>query len=98
MVKGTKVKNNSNALSEITAKGKVNLLKGEYKGVGDQVVYTIATKDTAVLTGPNSEVTDKKGSLARSPRVVVSLAGDKMAVLEGAGDQRAVSKYKVVKQ
>ena len=84
------------SVQEITAKGKVSVTRGDSRGRGDQAVYDADTQQV-VLTGANAEVTDGEGSTTSGPRITASVSGDKMTLVEGSGNQRAVTTHKVNK-
>lgn len=84
-------------VSEITAKGNVVVTRGAGRGVGDQAFYD-AVAQRVILTGPNAEVQTGDGNFTRAPSITISLAGDRMAVVEGAGTKRAVTRYQVPPQ
>jgi LPS export ABC transporter protein LptC len=92
-----KVNRKDGAVSEIVAKQGVVITRGDTHGSGDQAVYTDAAGQI-VLTGRAARVTDNSGSEVSGPRIVVSVTGDRMAVVEGSGGERAVTKHKVPPQ
>ncbi len=83
-----------NSVSEITAKGDVVVIRGEGRGTGDQAVYDAGTQQV-VLTGSAAEVNTGDGNSTRAPRITVNVSGARMAVVEGAGTQRAVTRHRV---
>ena len=93
---GTDTPDKSVSVSEITAKGNVGLTRGISRGSGDEAIYN-GTTQRVVLTGSRAEVTDGDGTTTQGPRIVVNVAGDKMAVVEGGGGQKPVTTHKVKK-
>jgi len=82
------------SVSEVTAKTNVVVRRARGTGTGDQAVYN-AEADRIVLTGPAAQATDGEGTTTRGPRITLNVSGDKMSVVEGAGDRRAVTTHKV---
>ena len=82
------------AIRTILARGNVVITRANYRAAGDEAVYD-RVKDQIVLTGRVAEFSDGPDNVARGPRIIVNVSGDRMAVVE-SGDQKAVTKYKVV--
>jgi lipopolysaccharide transport protein LptA len=82
------------AVSQIVATGQVVLTHGSGRASAEQAVYT-GESQQVVLTGPKAQVTNGQGSTTTGPRIVVNVAGDKMAVVESAGSDRPVTTLKV---
>jgi lipopolysaccharide export system protein LptA len=82
------------AVSQIVAIGQVVLTRSTSRASGEQAVYTAETQQV-VLTGPKAQVTNGQGSMTTGPRIVINVAGDKMAVVESAGSEKPVTTLKV---
>jgi lipopolysaccharide export system protein LptA len=92
-----KVNRTDGAVSEIVARQGVVVTRGDTRGSGDQAVYTDSSSQI-VLTGPGAKVTDGSGNEVSGPRIIVSVSGDRMAVVEASGGERAVTKHRLPPQ